>query len=155
MSFDFQGNFGKILKDYGDLGLECIICSYLLGDIAVFGGCNGKLAFINTQKREFMGYSFWLAPFFIFSIELCWIQNKSQPKALLIVSGNNYSYKRITIVLDVTLLFSKKMKSINNQNMEESYQENFEIDTILDNQFPAKSMQLSPKKSNKIKKDLS
>ena len=48
MSFDFQGKLGKILKDYGDLGMRRICSSYLLGDIAVFGGENHKLAFINT-----------------------------------------------------------------------------------------------------------
>ena len=152
-SFNFQGNLGKILKDYGDLGIGRIYSSCLLGNIAVFGGYNYKLAFINTQKREFMGYSFDLAPEYIYSIELCWVQNKPQPKALLTVSGENYDYNGKTDVLDVTHLFPKHMKK--NQNMEESNQQNSENDKLLDNQFPSKPMRLSPRKLNKIKNDLS
>ena len=155
MSFDFQGNLGKILKDFGNLELNRILSSYLLGDIAVFGGRNGKLAFINTRKREFLGYNFDLAPQLIYSIELFWIQNKSQPKALLMVSGEYYDYDGKTDVLDVTMLFPKKIRSQNSQNILKSYQEISEIDTILDTQLSAKPIQLYPKKSNKIKKDLS
>ena len=153
MSFNFQGNFGKIFKDYGDLGLGWIYYSCLLRDIAVFGGENGKLAFINTRQQKFMGYSFDLAPEIIYSIELCWIQNKSQPKALLMVSGDYYDYNGKTDVLDVTQLVLNEMKK--NQNKEKSNQGNSETDKILDNQFPAKPLKLTPQKLNKIKKDLS
>ena len=153
MSFDLQEKLGKILKDYGDLEIGWIYSSYLLGDIAVFGGGNHKLAFINTQKRELMGYSFDLAPRRIYSIELCWIQKKSQPKALLMVSGRDYDYNGKTDVLDVTQLFPKHMRK--NQNIEESNQGNSKTDKILDSQLPVKPMQLSPRKLKKIKKDLS
>ena len=155
MSFDFQGNFGKILKDYGKLEMGCISSSYLLGNIAVFGGGEHKLAFINTQKREIMGYSFDLAPKYILSIDLCWIQNKSQPKAFLTVSGRDYDYNRKTDVLNVTQLFPKHMRNKNNQSIFESNQQNSETDKLLDNQLPAKQLQLSPKKLKKIKYDLS
>ena len=155
MSFYFQVNLWKILKDYGDLGIGCIYSSCCQGDIAIFGGNNRKLAFINTRKREFMGYSFYLAPKFIYCIELCWIQKKSQPKALLMISGSRYNYNGKIDELDVTQLFPKKMRSKNNQNVLESYQGNSENDIILYNQFPVNSIQLYPKKLKKIKKDLS
>ena len=69
------------------------------------------------------------------------------------VSGEDCDYKKKTDVLDVTRLFPKHMK--NNQNMKELNQANSEIYKILDTQFPAKPMQLSPKKLKKIKNDLS
>ena len=155
LSFDFQGNFGKILKDYGDLGIGGILSSYLLGNIAVFGGRNRKLAFINTQKREFLGYSFDLAPQYIESIELCWIHKQTLPKALLTVSGEDYNYNEKTDVLDVTLLFPKHMRNQNNQNMLESNQEIFETNQCENNKFPVNLIKLSSKKLNNFKKDLS
>ena len=124
MSFDFQGNLGKIVKDYGDLGMGRIYSSYWLGDIAVFGNFNKKLAFINTRQREFMGYSFDLAPRNINSIQLCWIKKKSQLKILLIVTGISYVYYKRTDVLDVTQLFPKEIRNKKNQNMLKSKQEN-------------------------------
>ena len=154
LSFDFQGNLGKILKDYGKLGMGEIFSSCWLGNIAVFGG-GKRIAFINTQKREFMGYSFDLAPHFIDSIQLCWSQKKSQPKALLMVSGLYYDYNRKTDVVDVTKIFPKELRNKMNQNMLESNRENSKTDKILDNQYPVKPMQLSPEKLNKIKNDLS
>ena len=155
MFFDFQGNLGKIMKDYGELGMDEICFSYLLGDFAVFGGEHGNLAFINTRQREFMGLSFDLAPEYIYSIELCWIQNKSKAKALLMVSGESYNNNKKTDVLDVTLFFTKKMRNKKNKNILELSQKISKTNKILDNQNSVNPIKLYPKKLNNLKKDLS
>ena len=106
-SLDFQGNFGKLLKDYGDLKLGNITSSCSFGDFAVFGGDNGKLAFINVKNREYLGNTFELAPKKIHSIEICWVKQKhSQSKALLAVSGYYYDYFFKTDLLDITNIIS-------------------------------------------------
>ena len=154
LSFDFQGNLGKMLKDYGQFRMGGIYTSYLFGNIAVFGGWNGKLDFINTGKRQSLGDSFDLAPKAIHSIEFCWVQKKSQTKALLTVSGEYYDYYRKSDLLDVTHFISKKIKNKKNQNTGKSKKEISQNDKILENKFAIKSIQLSSKKLKKIKKDL-
>ena len=133
LSYDFQGNLGKIVKNYGDLGIGCIYSSCWVGDIAVFGGKKGKLAFINNKKREFMGYSFDLAPLYIDFIQFCWIHKKSQPKAFLVMTGEYYDYNGKTDVLDVTQFISKEMRYKKNQRMLTLKQENSETEEILNN----------------------
>ena len=59
---DLQDNPGKVLKDYGKLGVGVIYSSIMLGDVAVFGGWNGTLGFIDSQKREHLKNKFDMAP---------------------------------------------------------------------------------------------
>ena len=117
-SLNFQRNPGKVIKHYGNLGLGCIYSSSILGHIAVFGGSDGKLGFIHTQNREFLGIRLDLAAKYIYSIQFFWIRDKqSPPKALLTVSGREYDYSFKTDVLDVTQLFLKEEKVKNFQTL--------------------------------------
>lgn len=104
-SLDFQGICGRVIKNYGDLKLENVFSSCLLGEGAVFGGKMGKLCFIDIETRRNLGNQFELAPTCILSIELCRVKKNSQSKALLTVSGI-YCNPSKTYVLDITRFLS-------------------------------------------------
>ena len=102
-SLSLKHNYGEIIKDYEDLGVGIITSSVNLGQTIVFAGYGGRLGFIDTQKRELLENKIQMAPRYIKSMELCWVENQqSQLKALLTVNGWFYDYSSKTDVLDVT-----------------------------------------------------
>ena len=102
-SIDIKGYSRKIIKNYGDLGIGWIISSLRIGNIAVFGGNNSSLAFINIDSRQHLGNVSDLAMKWISSIELCTVKNKSDVKLLLTVGGSRYDYSGSkTDVIDIT-----------------------------------------------------
>ena len=157
-SLDFEENPGKVLKDYGDLGVGYITSSILLGDVAVFGGWNRNLGFIDIQKQEHLGNKFDFAPKYIKSIQLCQVQKTpSQSKTLLTVSGDEYDYSSKTDVLDVTEILPTSFKAkIKQAQASPKMEESKKVKTPNDSQNDDRALQKKIKKENKkLKKKLS
>ena len=125
-SLDFQGNFGRAIKDYGDIKLENIYSSYFLGDVIVFGGQHGKIDFLDIKKRKFLKIKFKVAPKNIYSMELSLIkQNQSESKVFLTMSGEDYDYSSKTDVFDITDFISNQIKLKLERKIKTLFENNF------------------------------
>ena len=113
-SFDFQGKFGRVIKQYTNLGLGEVFSSFALGDLILLGGDYGRFGFIHKKSKQVLKKKFQVAPEYINSIQLCLVQGNqnqkpSQIKALLAVSGSEHDYASFqTDVFDFTPLISKQ-----------------------------------------------
>lgn len=94
----------KILKNYENIGLDGIFTCAQIGHLAVFGGKNSKIVFIDMRSRKIIGEPIQTAYTYVFSLKFCKISNK---KTLLSVVGMfpNYSDSR-TDIFDVTQLLN-------------------------------------------------
>ena len=54
-SLDIFGHSRKIIKNYGNLGIGCLLTYIKFGNIVVFGGNRGSIAFIDFEKRKYLG----------------------------------------------------------------------------------------------------
>ena len=156
-SLNFSKDLGKLIKDYGELGVGWIDTSIMFGNLAVFGGEKSSLGFIDTGKCQYLGIKDNLAVENITSIELCWVkQAQAQSKALLTICGRNYDYSSSkTDVLDITQLIPENLKNkmeisiINNKN--KSLQRQIQVlNDLLSNE--KKKNQTLKNENNKLNK---
>ena len=138
-SIDFQGNFGRIIKKYGNLKLNKILSSSFLGNVIVFGGDQGKLGFIDVKKRKKLHYKFQVKPCNIHSIQLCWLketQTQSEEKVFLTVNGNDYDHYLISKpeVFDVTHFILNRVKAKLNGKIDRFSEYSFEKNISLNYQ---------------------
>ena len=103
-SLDTQGYSINFIKKYEDLGIGSVHSSLKFGNIAVFGGDCGTIAFIDIENKQHLGNISDLAVGRIFSIQLCKVQNgEFDTKLLLTLTGDEYDYSGSkTDVLDIT-----------------------------------------------------
>ena len=152
-SLDFQGNFGRVLKEYVDLKLGEIYSSCFIQNVAVFGGNKAKLAFIHSKKRQILENKFPLTTHYIYSIELAKLR-PSEAKVFLTISGSNFShFSSKTDFLDVTHFISNAIKPKLNKKVKAfKTQKPDQINKRFSNQFLLKSKKPSTQKLKKTKK---
>ena len=99
-----DGHTGKVIKNYGDIGIGQLYSSAKLGRLAVFGGNYSEIVFIDTLTKQILFERIKVAIKVIYSLEFC-IMDKKNNKVLLSISGcgSDYSDNK-TDLLDVSAI---------------------------------------------------
>lgn len=78
--FDSLKTRGRIVRNYGDIGIDAIVTSRILDHIVVLGGNNSLVRFLNLKDRELIGPPLQTSVGSITSVELCPIVRKRRAK---------------------------------------------------------------------------
>ena len=108
-SLNLSTNIGKVQKKYGEIGIAHVASSAYIGNLAIFGGGNSLLRFIDMKNRILIGNIFKTSINSIKFMQVCPVinpQNKDDWKVFLCVSGSNASISS-TDVIDITQLVKK------------------------------------------------
>ena len=106
IQYILHGDSGRVKKIYKNLQIGKIYSSAYYKNIVVFGGNEGKLTFIDIDKRLILLKSFEVAPEIILTLKFCIKNTFKKTPILLAVNGefNDYSNFK-TDLLNVGHLF--------------------------------------------------
>ena len=78
-----------LVKDHGDIGLDCLRSSALVGEVAIFGGSNSRLVAVDIPSKELLIDKFKTAFRDIYFLQACEVSKSS---IFLSVGGYKSSY---------------------------------------------------------------
>ena len=105
VQYVLDGTTGKIIRDFGVVGIGQVRTCAKIGNLVAFGG-DGTVIFFDIAQGKFISDTIPVAIGLVFSLLFCPIKFPgNSPKILLIVSGDMQNYFSLTDVLDVTHCF--------------------------------------------------
>ena len=106
IQYHYKNNSWDLVKDYGNLRINGVLCCVRIGHLVIFGGYDShSLRVVDVKKMEILGDPYKTAIFQINSLLLC---DVSDEKMLLSVCGYGSSYSPDTSdILDITDLIKQ------------------------------------------------
>ena len=116
----------NLVKDYGNVGFERVICSAQVGQFALFGGFNRTLVAIDIQERSLFKNIRRSLFYFNFSLQVC---HSLDNKVYLCLGGDDPKYSlNVSDFLDVTDMYNyKKQFTVVNENKIHSFKHSKKI----------------------------